>query len=64
MASGPGCGALLIGRDWFELTRWELDAGGRCRGCGTPCPGVFEGVPGDWGAHRLPLRLRQPPPRR
>jgi pyruvate formate lyase activating enzyme len=56
-----GCGALLIGRDWFELTSWGLDAGGRCRGCGTPCPGVFEGRPGGWGPRRLPLRLRTAP---
>ncbi len=26
-----GCGALLIGRDWYELTGWGLDAHGRCR---------------------------------
>ena len=26
-----GCGALLIGRDWYELTGWGLDAIGRCR---------------------------------
>jgi pyruvate formate lyase activating enzyme len=52
-----GCGELLIGRDWYELTDWGLDAGGRCRACGTPCPGVFEGAPGGWGARRAPLRL-------
>jgi pyruvate formate lyase activating enzyme len=52
-----GCGGLLIGRDWYELTRWRLGAGGRCRVCGTPCPGVFEGAPGGWGARRAPLRL-------
>jgi pyruvate formate lyase activating enzyme len=56
----PGCGALLIGRDWYELTHWALDAGGCCRNCGTPCPGVFEGAPGNWGARRAPLRLASP----
>src|SRR5438128_1579179 len=25
-----GCGALLIGRDWFDLTRWRLDEDGCC----------------------------------
>ena len=30
-----GCGALLIGRDWYELTGWGLDARGCCRACGT-----------------------------
>ena len=55
-----GCGELLIGRDWYELTDWGLDAGGRCRACGTPCPGVFEAAPGDWGARRAPVRLARP----
>jgi pyruvate formate lyase activating enzyme len=53
-----GCGGLLIGRDWYELTHWGLDAGGRCGRCGAPCPGVFEGRPGAWGAQRRPLALR------
>jgi pyruvate formate lyase activating enzyme len=52
-----GCGELLIGRDWYELTHWGLDVGGRCPACGTPCPGVFEKAPGGWGARRSPLRL-------
>ena len=26
-----GCGALLIGRDWYELGAWGLDARGCCR---------------------------------
>jgi pyruvate formate lyase activating enzyme len=51
------CGSLLIGRDWYELTHWGLDARGRCRACGTPCPGIFEDAPGGWGARRVPLRL-------
>ena len=33
--SCPHCGALLIGRDWYELTRWGLDGQGRCRACGA-----------------------------
>ena len=28
--SCPACGALLIGRDWYRLTGWGMDAGGRC----------------------------------
>src|SRR5438034_81983 len=24
------CGELLIGRDWYDLTAWKLDADGRC----------------------------------
>jgi pyruvate formate lyase activating enzyme len=53
----PGCGATLIGRDWYVLTAWNLTDDGRCRSCGERCPGVFEGAPGRWGARRLPVRL-------
>jgi pyruvate formate lyase activating enzyme len=52
-----GCGGRLIGRDWYELTDWQLDAQGRCLRCSTPCPGVFEERPGSWGARRMPVRL-------
>ncbi|MFQ5786252.1 MAG: AmmeMemoRadiSam system radical SAM enzyme [Alphaproteobacteria bacterium] len=51
------CGARLIGRDWYVLSDWGLDDDGRCRTCGAPCSGVFDGPPGDWGARRLPVRL-------
>jgi len=52
-----GCGERVIGRDWFALTGWQLDAQGACRRCGAPCAGVFEPAPGDWGARREPVRL-------
>lgn len=51
------CGALLIGRDWYEITAWQLGADGTCRSCGTPCAGVFEAKPGTWGARRQAVRL-------
>ena len=51
------CGELLIGRDWYELSAWKLTPQGTCPACGTPCAGVFEARPGDWGAKRLPVRL-------
>jgi pyruvate formate lyase activating enzyme len=51
------CAAELIGRDGYELTAWALE-NGRCASCGEPCPGVFEERPGQWGARRLPVRLR------
>jgi pyruvate formate lyase activating enzyme len=52
-----GCGARLIGRDWYELTAWNLDGEGRCQRCGTRCPGVFEARSGRWGARRLPIAI-------
>jgi len=52
-----GCGKRVIGRDWYVLTAWNLTDDGRCRSCGTPCAGVFDGPPGRWGSKRLPVRL-------
>ncbi|MDH5633257.1 MAG: AmmeMemoRadiSam system radical SAM enzyme [Gammaproteobacteria bacterium] len=52
------CGNRVIGRDWYVLTDWHLDEHGACRYCGTPLPGVFESQPGNWGARRQPVRLR------
>ncbi len=53
-----GCGRKLIGRDWYVLGDWHLDAEGRCAGCGTPLAGVFEPRPGHWGARRQPVQMR------
>ena len=51
------CSALLIARDWYELTHWNLTADGRCRSCDEPCAGFFDGPAGTWGARRLPVQL-------
>jgi pyruvate formate lyase activating enzyme len=47
-----GCGARVIGRDGYDITGWRLTPEGRCRACGTPCAGVFEGEAGSWGGRR------------
>lgn len=52
-----GCGELLIGRDWYRLSDWNLTEDGHCRSCGTAFPGVIEGAPGDWGRKRQVLRI-------
>ncbi|NOX09056.1 MAG: AmmeMemoRadiSam system radical SAM enzyme [Gammaproteobacteria bacterium] len=51
------CGQMLIGRDWYELSEWQLDDKGCCNQCGTALNGVFEAQAGDWGARRLPVCL-------
>ncbi len=51
------CGVMLIGRDWYNITAWNLDAQGKCQSCGSACAGVFEAKHGDWGARRQPIRL-------
>lgn len=53
------CDQLLIERDWYRLGSWNLDAGGACRACGTPCAGRFEASPGNWGAQRQPIRISE-----
>jgi len=53
----PGCGALLIERDWYRLGEWHLDARGCCEHCGTWIAGTFEDKPGNWGPKRQPIRL-------
>jgi pyruvate formate lyase activating enzyme len=53
------CGQILIGRDWYELSEWNLTMDGKCCLCGTLCAGVFEAKPGRWGAGRRPVLLKQ-----
>ncbi len=52
------CGAILIGRDWYDITAWHLSADSRCTKCGTRCAGVFEADAGRWGPRRQRVRLR------
>jgi pyruvate formate lyase activating enzyme len=51
------CGGILIGRDWYVLSEWNLTEEGRCGACGAGCAGVFEAGPGTWGSRRQPVRL-------
>ncbi len=51
------CHAVLVVRDWYVIKSWRLDEQGNCPDCGTRCPGVYQGLPGSWGARRMPVRL-------
>jgi pyruvate formate lyase activating enzyme len=56
----PVCGTVLIGRDWYELSTWNLTMqGGKavCANCLSPVPGAFEDKPGTWGAKRRPIQI-------
>jgi pyruvate formate lyase activating enzyme len=55
----PGCGEMIIGRDWYEITAWNLTDKGECRSCGTRCAGVFDGPPGNWGRKRQSVNMRR-----
>jgi pyruvate formate lyase activating enzyme len=51
------CGKLLIGRDQYTITAWNLDAAGICAYCGASCAGHFDSRPGTWGARRKPVQI-------
>ncbi len=52
------CEEILIGRDWYVLSDWNLDESGACRRCGTTCAGIFDGPPGKWGARRRRVSIQ------
>jgi len=54
------CGEMLIGRDWYELSTWNLELKGQyalCCNCHTPAAGLFENQPGTWGSRRQPVHF-------
>jgi len=52
----PGCGRLLIERNWYDLGRYNMRAN-RCDSCGCEIAGHFEDQPGGWGHRRQPVRI-------
>ncbi|UCH74478.1 MAG: AmmeMemoRadiSam system radical SAM enzyme [Rhodospirillales bacterium] len=53
------CGGLLIGRDGYRITRWNLTDDARCVHCTELVAGIFEREPGDWGRRFEPVRLAE-----
>lgn len=56
------CNQLLIGRDWYALSDWQIDNMGQCNNCLAPVAGLnFKNgwceKPGNWGAKRQPIQL-------
>ena len=58
------CGGILIGRDWYELSEFNVTTTGNypgnCTACGAEVPGRFDGPAGTWGRKRQPLRIQPP----
>ena len=52
----PGCGELLVERDWYCLGKWSLDARGCCANCGWQLPGRLDAAPGPGVAR--PVRVQ------
>jgi len=61
----PGCGSLLIERDWYALGHWGLSPRrpGHCARCADRIPGLFDPHPGTWGRRRMPVRIGRQSPR-
>jgi pyruvate formate lyase activating enzyme len=53
-----GCGQILIDRNWYRITDWNITEESHCRFCGATCAGVFEKRPGEWGPQCQPVYLR------
>ena len=53
----PGCGIVVIEREWYRLGAYRLDDHGKCTACGHQLPGVFDGPAGDWGRQRLRVQI-------
>ncbi|TKB54276.1 AmmeMemoRadiSam system radical SAM enzyme [Ferrimonas aestuarii] len=56
----PNCDTLLIQRDWYQLTQWNLSSHqgqARCSNCHASIAGVFEPNPGGFGRKRIPVKL-------
>ncbi|MDE2613100.1 MAG: AmmeMemoRadiSam system radical SAM enzyme [Burkholderiales bacterium] len=52
------CERALVERDQYRLLRYELDAAGACRHCGTPLAGRFGGAAPPLGRRHPPMRVR------
>jgi pyruvate formate lyase activating enzyme len=51
------CRAPLIERDWHAVLRYDLDAEGGCRHCGSALAGRFDAKAGGFGRRRIPMRV-------
>jgi pyruvate formate lyase activating enzyme len=48
----PGCGEVVIARDWYEILDYRLDGQGCCPSCGTRVAGRFTDKAGHFGRRR------------
>ena len=53
----PGCGKVVIQRDWYDILAYALDDNGHCRHCGTAIAGRYGKFGQPFGARRIPVQL-------
>ncbi|WP_407341580.1 AmmeMemoRadiSam system radical SAM enzyme [Pengzhenrongella phosphoraccumulans] len=61
--SCPVCGRVLVERDWYAVSRYDVTTDGRCPGCRTAVPGRFGDAVGHWGRRSIPVRIESSPER-
>lgn len=55
----PGCNAVLIERDWYQINQYRLTESGQCPDCGTVVAGRFDTLAGNFGRKRIPIAIQQ-----
>jgi pyruvate formate lyase activating enzyme len=58
--SCPGCGAVLVERHGYQVTRFRVEEGD-CPDCATAIAGHFGVAPGRWGPQRVAVALEDLP---
>ncbi len=58
----PGCGELVIERDWYLLGEYRVTDDGHCGRCSAEIAGRFTGPPGQWGPRRQSVWLSEADP--
>jgi len=53
----PGCGQVVIERDWYVIGAYRLDAHGACNQCGQQIAGRFGQFNGAFGPRRVPVHI-------
>lgn len=53
----PSCGAVLIERDWYEVTQYHLAANGYCPNCDAAIAGHFGESAEAFGRRRIPVAI-------
>lgn len=53
----PNCQKPVIERSWYQLSKYDLSADGKCQFCGYSIDGIFNKTPGTWGAKRKPIYI-------
>lgn len=53
----PGCGEMVLARDWHQLGECSLTESGVCKNCGYRIPGRFAMYDKPFGRRRIPVNI-------